>query len=472
MIGLPDATSGLAWQLLLIIGYPLLTVAILEVERGFRESQPLLASTLRQIAYVLLPSAAMWLILQILAGLPHENFAVQLVKTIFWISGLYLTLQFAQALTLGIFDEEKRAPKLLLDLGRGGLSLLGGAVVVSDIWHVDLRSLVAAMGVGSIVLGFALQDFLGNLLSGLSLLSAHKFGIGDWIIVNGRPSRVVEMDWRTVTLVDSSSARTIVANSSLAKGNLTIAARARQPSLADIGLTLSVSVPPEDVRRTALEAAQAVTRPGHQGAARCLITEIGIEVSKYTVLVPVANPGEVADKRDEFLSQFWYMSQRRGIKLGNEKSPPTLPDADARLGMLELNSALRRNQDVLLPLAQAATFRRYRRGEVILLQGAPSRDVLLVVSGSLATYMSNGDNEVRVELVGVGQLLAMKEMLDAGPSPVLILAESDADVVAIPADALSTSFKTARLLARDISALMEARRQAIVALRRVIRNAA
>jgi hypothetical protein len=33
------------------------------------------------------------------------------------------------------------------------------------------------------------------------------------------------------------------------------AARARQPSLADIGLTLDVSVPPEDVRRTALEAA-------------------------------------------------------------------------------------------------------------------------------------------------------------------------------------------------------------------------
>jgi small-conductance mechanosensitive channel len=472
MIGSPDEASGVAWQFLLIIGYPLLTVAILEAERRFREGQPLLASTLRQIAYVLLPSAAMWLILQILADLPYANIAVRLAKTLFWISSLYLALRLAQAVTLRVFDEQKRAPKLLLDLGRGGLSLLGGAVVVSNIWHVDLRSLVAAMGVGSIVLGFALQDFLGNLLSGLSLLSAHKFGIGDWIIVNGRPSRVVEMDWRTVTLVDSSSARTIVANSSLAKGNLVIAAQARQPSWAEIGLAISVSVPPEDVRRTALEAAQAIAEPGEQGAPKCLITDLGIEVTKYTVLVPVANPGAVSDKRDEFLSQFWYMSQRRGLRLGNEKSPPMLPDQNARLHMLELNSALRRNQDVLLPLAQAATFRRYRRGEVVLLQGASSHDVLLVVSGSLATYISNGNDQVRVELVGVSHLLAIKEILDSGPSPVLIVAASDADVLAIPADALSESFKTARLLARDVGALMEARRQALVALRRVIREAA
>jgi small-conductance mechanosensitive channel len=472
VIGLPEEASGLAWQLLLIIGYPLLTVAILEVERGFRDRQPLLASTLRQFAYILLPSAAMWLILQILAGVPQDNVAVRLAKTLFWVSSLYLALRFVQAVTLRIFDEEKRAPKLLLDLGRGGLSLLGGAVIVSDIWHVDLRSLVAAMGVGSIVLGFALQDFLGNLLSGLSLLSAHKFGIGDWLVVNNQPSRVVEMDWRTVTLVNSSSARTIVANSSLAKGNLTIAARARELSWAEIGLSISVSVPPEDVRRTALEVAQAITHTGEQAKPKCLITELGIEVTKYTVLVPVANPGAVSGKRDEFLSQFWYLSQRRGVRLGNEKAPPMLPDVDARLRMLEMNSALRRNQDVLLALAQAATFRRYRRGEVLLPQGAPSHDVLLVVSGTLGTYMSNGDSQVRVELVGVSQLLAMKEMLDAGPSPLLIMAEWDANVLAIPGDALSTSFKTARLLARDVGALMEARRQAVVALRRVIRDAA
>jgi small-conductance mechanosensitive channel len=34
----------------------------------------------------------------------------------------------------------------------------------------------------------------------MALLSAHKFSIGDWIMVEGKPAEVVEMDWRTVTL--------------------------------------------------------------------------------------------------------------------------------------------------------------------------------------------------------------------------------------------------------------------------------
>jgi hypothetical protein len=37
-------------------------------------------------------------------------------------------------------------------------------------------------------------------LPGMALLSAHKFSIGDWIMVEGKPAEVVEMDWRTVTL--------------------------------------------------------------------------------------------------------------------------------------------------------------------------------------------------------------------------------------------------------------------------------
>jgi small-conductance mechanosensitive channel len=121
-------------------------------------------------------------------------------------------------------------------------------VMVSRIWNVNLGSLLAAMGVGSIALAFALQQFLGNMLSGLGLLSARKFTIGDWIVVDGKPAEVVEMDWRAVTLVTTAGDRVVVANSTLAKGNLTIAARASEKALVTVPLVLGVDIPPEQVR--------------------------------------------------------------------------------------------------------------------------------------------------------------------------------------------------------------------------------
>src|SRR6202040_773376 len=124
--------------------------------------------------------------------------------------------------------------------------------------NINLASLLAAMGVGSLALAFALQEFLGNLLSGMALLSAHKFGVGDWIMVEGKPAEVMEMDWRTVTLVTADGHRVVVANSTLAKGNLTIAARSSERASLTVPLTFAVDIPPERVRDAVIEAGRAI----------------------------------------------------------------------------------------------------------------------------------------------------------------------------------------------------------------------
>ncbi len=463
--------AGLGWPLLLIVGYPLLAVAIMEVARRFGDRSPVMASILRQVAYVLLPTGAMWLILRLLAELPAENNAVRIAETLFALTGLYILLRLIQSALDSLLDQQMRAPKLLVDILRIGLSLLWGAVVVSDIWHVDLGSLIAAMGVGSIVLGFALQEFLGNLLSGLGLLSAHKFSLGDWIIVDGKAAQVVEMDWRTVTLIGANNHRMVVANSSLAKGNLTIAARADQPAWAEVVLTIGVDVPPEEVRDVAIEAACGMPGLADHAAPQCSVTDIGMDAIRYQVLLPVANPGILARPRNEFLSRFWYIAQRRQVRLGNIWSASTPLDDAARLGLLESSGALHRSPEALPLLARTATLRRYRRGDVLLAQGAPAKDLLLVVAGTLATFITLGREDVRLELVGTGQLLVFQEMLVRGPSPMQIVANTDADVLAIPSAAVVQAFELAGALSRDVGALTEARRRAIIALRGEIREA-
>ena len=243
-----DLMHSQVWPVILILGYPALTIVVLEFARRLAVRAPFASGILRQVAYVLLPAGGIWLILRVLAELPADDWAVRTAETAFALTGLYLLLRVAQALLMSLVDEQMRAPKLLLDMLRIGLSLVWGSVVVSRIWNVNLGSLLAAMGVGSIALAFALQEFLGNLLSGLALLSAHKFSIGDWIMLDGKAAEVVEMDWHTVTLVTAGGNRVVVANSTLAKGNLTIAARAREKASATVPLAFRVDIPPEQVR--------------------------------------------------------------------------------------------------------------------------------------------------------------------------------------------------------------------------------
>src|SRR6516162_5496860 len=398
------------WPFILILGYPVLTIAVLEFANRVVGRAPFAAGILRQISYVLLPTGAIWLILRVLAGLPAYNWGVRAAETAFALTGLYLLLRVAQAMLMTLVDDEMRAPKLLFDIVRIGLSVIWGSIMVSNIWNVNLGSILAAMGVGSIALAFALQEFLGNLLSGMALLSAHKFGIGDWIMVDGKAAEVVEMDWRTVTLATAGGDRVVVANSTLAKGNLTIAARVKEKASITVPLAFGVDIPPEQVRDAVIEAGRTVPNLVEPCGVRCFVTGIGDGKINYNVILSVANPGVLAGPRDEFLSRFWYLAQRRGLRL----DPSPAPDAEARLRMLEQAGAFRRDSDTRTQLARKSAFRRYRRGDLLLSVGIPATEAFLVVAGQLAVVVPTSDAEIRLELVPSGQLLVLQEMPAGG----------------------------------------------------------
>jgi CRP-like cAMP-binding protein len=149
--------------------------------------------------------------------------------------------------------------------------------------------------------------------------------------------------------------------------------------------------------------------------------------------------------------------------------PSAGPDTAARLGMLEQGCAFRRDAGALPQLAQASAFRRYRRGDVLLSAGASAPDVFFVVAGQLAVIVPSPTGEIRLELVQSWELMVLQEMLAGGISPVQVVADLDSDVLAIPAQALVDAMDHHRLVARDISAVAEARRQAISPRNRELR---
>jgi hypothetical protein len=116
----PAMSGQSLWGMVLVLGYPVLALAALETARAFGERRPLAADVLRQMAYLLLPSGAIWLILRVLADVPPDAWAVRTAETAFALTGLYLLLRLAQAARCG-------AHRAVADLGRGcRVAHLGG----------------------------------------------------------------------------------------------------------------------------------------------------------------------------------------------------------------------------------------------------------------------------------------------------------------------------------------------------------
>lgn len=57
--------------------------------------------------------------------------------------------------------------------------LLGAALTVLQIYHINVTSLVAGLGLASAIVGLALQDVLKDSIMGVHLLSDYFFEVGD-----------------------------------------------------------------------------------------------------------------------------------------------------------------------------------------------------------------------------------------------------------------------------------------------------
>ncbi len=87
-----------------------------------------------------------------------------------------------------------------------------GLTIGLKVGGIDLTVIVASVGFG---IGFALQDIIMNFFSGVMILAARQFAIGDFIEVNGTLGKVQEIQSRATILQALDGTKIIVPNSDL-----------------------------------------------------------------------------------------------------------------------------------------------------------------------------------------------------------------------------------------------------------------
>ena len=73
-------------------------------------------------------------------------------------------------------------------------------MTILEIYGIDTKSLVASLGILSLVAGLALQDLLKDFIVGISILLEGQFSIGDWVSINGFKGEVIPSNLRTTKL--------------------------------------------------------------------------------------------------------------------------------------------------------------------------------------------------------------------------------------------------------------------------------
>jgi small-conductance mechanosensitive channel/CRP-like cAMP-binding protein len=472
-----ESFSPIAWGAALLILFPLLIILIGEVihRQGSSEEAQVYSLPLALLRSGVLPLLFVDILLRKVVGWEGSHLAVKVADTALWIVVLNALIA---VLNILLFREKstlagrQRIPKLLLDLFRLFVVGCGAAFIISWVWGVDLSSLVTALGVGSVVIGLALQDTLGSLFSGIALVSARQFRVGDWIKYQDDEGLVVAMNWRSVKVRTRTGDAVYLPNGAIARSAVTVLADGTGSTGRTVELRFPFQTSPDRVVGILIEAALQTKDFHLDPPVRPGINEFQEKCISYRVMVRTVDPAKLSGVRTEYLSNVWYLVQRNGLKFFVDSSDGENNFGDANAGELETSpQAFARklsaagtfilNDDALLRLVRNARLERYRAGQTLIERGQTVSYVYALIAGrARAVLVTESGQEIALHEFEPGQLLMAKSFLRGAGTPFAITATAEIEAIAIPVDDFKTMCAADRTLARDIEQMLSAREDA------------
>jgi small-conductance mechanosensitive channel len=328
----------------------------------------------------------------------------------------------------------ERFPIILQDFMVIALILLASTFLSSQ--------LVTTSAVSAVVIGFALQDTLGNAFAGLALQSERPFHVGQWVKVGDFEGRVAEVTWRATKLRTKAGNFAIVPNNVVAKEAIINFSEPALPLRLEVEVGASYLAPPNKVKAAMMEAIRHSSRVLAAPAPDVLLVGFDASAINYRARFWIDDYGQDDPAKDEVRTAIYYAFQRHNIEIPwphQVQYEKTWVEPDVHLKVEEEERLLAGVDlfaslppEMLNQIALAAPMAVYGSGETIVKQGEEGQSMFVVLSGTVSVVLE----PTREELARIqrGGYFGEMSLLTGEPRSATVLAIGDVVVVEIVAD--------------------------------------
>jgi small-conductance mechanosensitive channel/CRP-like cAMP-binding protein len=379
-----------------------------------------------------------------------------------FLSTLFLLASIGRSIVLIAVDvifgrrTHRAPPRIFRDVTQAVVYVLVLMLTLRAV-GVEPGSLLTTSALLTAVVGLALQDTLGNMVSGLALQMQRPFEVGDWIQFDPdarQIGKVTEVNWRATTLMTNDHVEIIVPNAMLAKAPIRNYSRPSPVSRRSVTIQGVYDVPPrrvQDAILAAIHGAPGVLADPEPFVQTRSFADSGIEYGVFFFTDDFA-----ARERIDALvrDRVWYAMQRASVGIPFPTRTVHMhhvsEESEKRAHERELE---RRDQvlrcvdflDVLPPdahrsLAAAAAVRLYAPGEIILTQGDSSNELFIIDRGEVAVELPrDGAAPVQVARLGGRKFFGEMGLMTGEPRKATVRAVAECELLILDHAAFHTT---------------------------------
>lgn len=311
---------------------------------------------------------------------------------------------------------------------------------------VALSSILTTSALLTAVVGFALQDTLGNVVGGLAIQLKRPFKVGDWVSLDGKPEnygRVIEINWRATRLVTNDQVMVVVPNSNIAKSTVVNFSEPSPVVRRTIRVSISYDVPPSRVEEIALRAMRSSPGVLEDPPPECPLAAFGDSGIDYNCRFYIDD----FRRRDALVggvaARLYYDFRREGMEIpypirtvhmyerGVEEQQAEQERRRDRLAerFAAIDFLAPLGPEVLRALAARVRTEAYGKGEKIVREGEPGADLYLVERGEVAVMVESGGKPRELARLGPGAFFGEMSLTTGAPRTATVVALGDVEAV-------------------------------------------
>jgi small-conductance mechanosensitive channel len=405
----------------------------------------------------------------LLAG-PESASLHHVASTARIISGALAGLRVLEALLFAALRLRGiSVPRILRSLVVWTVSAAIAAFVLRHEYRLNLSSLIATSALLSVVLGFALQETLGNLFSGLTLHAEQPFEQGEFVSFGKWSGKVLDVGWRSTRMLTGEDDELLVPNSLISREVVVNHSRPNLHDSIDIPLVLDMDVPPARCKAVLREAVASCPLALKEPAPRVLLAGFESSGALYKVRFYAESYAKGSYALDQVYEALWYALRRAGIdqpypqqtvsfrerasEAEERRRKEHFAEAHDLLSRIDFIAALRPEDRKLL--AERARYLEYGPGHAVVRQGEIGDTFYLVARGEVSVRIE-GDKEVA--RLTRGAFFGEMSVLTGEPRSATVVALSEAGLLEVDRDAFSRVFERNPDVGKELAMVIARRR--------------
>jgi small-conductance mechanosensitive channel len=412
------------------------------------------------------------------------------VRWITWASQLIWGIAFITVGSVLLFDVlmhnvRLKPPRIMRDL------LVAFAYIIIALMllarhGVDLSGIVATSAVITAVIGFSLQDTLGNVMGGMALQMERTISVGDWVRIDQQEGQVKEIRWRQTSIETRNWDTVVIPNSVLMKGQVILLGRrdgAPRQHRQWVYFNVDFRYAPTDVI-DAVEAAlraEPIPNIAREPAPHCLMIDFKDSYATYAARYWLTDMA-LTDPTDSIVRQRIFFALRRvDIPLSIPAHSLFITEEDESRRKRKRSEEIEGRVEALQRVELFHTLTDAERRELALrMNEAPFvRGEAMTRQGAKAHYlyiMTKGEAEVRVAVDGSGlsekvatlhggDFFGEMGLMTGEPRTATVMALTDVECYRLDKDAFNEILNRRPEIAEDISHILARRRVELEAIR-------